>query len=97
MQHLLVMYAAAVSIPIVVGNAIGLSHAQLVMLINADLFACGIATLIQSVGFWKFGIRLPLIQGCSFVAVTPMILIGKEHGMPAEYGATIAAGFFSAC
>lgn len=94
MQHLLVMYAAAISIPIVVGNAIGLSHAQLVMLINADLFACGIATLIQSVGFWKFGIRLPLIQGCSFVAVTPMILIGKAHGMPAVYGATIAAGFF---
>lgn len=94
MQHLLVMYAAAVSIPIVVGNAIGLSHEQLVMLINADLFACGIATLIQSVGFWKFGIRLPLIQGCSFVAVTPMILIGKEHGMPTVYGATIAAGIF---
>ncbi|SCU73972.1 Uric acid transporter UacT [Cupriavidus necator] len=94
LQHLLVMYAAAVSIPIVVGNAIGLSHDQLVMLINADLFACGIATLIQSVGFWKFGIRLPLIQGCSFVAVTPMILIGKEHGMPAVYGATIAAGIF---
>lgn len=94
MQHLLVMYAAAISIPIVIGNAIGLSHDQLVMLINADLFACGIATLIQSVGFWKFGIRLPLIQGCSFVAVTPMILIGKEHGMPAVYGATIAAGIF---
>jgi NCS2 family nucleobase:cation symporter-2 len=94
MQHLLVMYAAAVSIPIVVGNAIGLDHSQIVLLIGADLFACGIATLIQSVGFWKFGIRLPLIQGCSFVAVTPMILIGKEHGMPAVYGATIAAGIF---
>ena len=94
MQHLLVMYAAAVSIPIVVGNAIGLRHDQIVMLISADLFACGIATLIQTVGFWKFGVRLPLIQGCSFVAVTPMILIGKEHGMPAVYGATIAAGVF---
>jgi len=94
LQHLLVMYAAAVSIPIVVGNAIGLRHDQIVMLISADLFACGIATLIQTVGFWKFGVRLPLIQGCSFVAVTPMILIGKEHGMPAVYGATIAAGIF---
>lgn len=94
-QHLLVMYAAAVSIPIVVGNAIGLDREQIVMLISADLFACGIATLIQTVGFWKFGVRLPLIQGCSFVAVAPMILIGKEHGgMPAVYGATIAAGIF---
>ncbi|WP_099796056.1 nucleobase:cation symporter-2 family protein [Variovorax sp. 54] len=94
LQHLLVMYAAAVSIPIVVGNAIGLAHDQIVMLISADLFACGIATLIQTVGFWKFGVRLPLIQGCSFVAVTPMILIGQAHGMPAVYGATIAAGIF---
>lgn len=94
LQHLLVMYAAAISIPIIIGNAIGLRHDQIVMLISADLFGCGIATLIQTVGFWKFGIRLPLIQGCSFVAVAPMILIGKEHGMPAVYGATIAAGIF---
>lgn len=94
LQHLLVMYAAAISIPIVVGNAIGLSREQLVMLISADLLGCGIATLIQTVGFWKFGVRMPIIQGCSFVAVAPMILIGKEGGMPAVYGATIAAGLF---
>lgn len=94
LQHLLVMYAAAISIPIVVGNAIDLSREQLVMLISADLFGCGIATLIQTVGFWKFGVRMPIIQGCSFVAVAPMILIGKEGGMPAVYGATIAAGLF---
>lgn len=94
LQHLLVMYAAAISIPIIIGNAIGLPREQIVMLISADLFACGIATLIQTVGFWKFGVRLPLIQGCSFVAVTPMIIIGKEGGMPAIYGATIAAGLF---
>ena len=29
----------------------------------ALLFACGIATLIQTIGFGPFGIRLPIIMG----------------------------------
>ena len=49
---------------------------QLIHLINADLFTCGIASIIQSVGFWKVGVRLPLLQGVTFTAVSPMIAIG---------------------
>lgn len=56
----------------------------------ADLFVAGIATLIQSVGFWRFGVRLPLMQGVTFAAVGPMITIGTSHGITAIYGAVIA-------
>ena len=50
------------------------------------------ATLIQAVGLWKVGIRLPIIQGVTFATVTPMVLIGQSGGLPAIYGSVIMAG-----
>jgi NCS2 family nucleobase:cation symporter-2 len=92
LQHVLAMYAGAVAVPLIIANAIGLTKEQLIFLINADLFTCGIATLIQTLGFGNMGIRIPLIQGVTFAAVTPMIIIGKTHGMTAIYGSIIVAG-----
>lgn len=92
LQHVLAMYAGAVAVPLIIANAIGLTQEQLIFLINADLFTCGIATLIQTLGFGNMGIRIPLIQGVTFAAVTPMIIIGKTNGMTAIYGAIIIAG-----
>jgi NCS2 family nucleobase:cation symporter-2 len=65
-----------------------------IALISADLFTSGLATLLQCLGWWKFGARLPLIQGCSFVCVAPMILIGSQYGMQVVYGAVICCGLF---
>jgi NCS2 family nucleobase:cation symporter-2 len=92
LQHVLVMYAGAVAVPLILGSALGLTAAQVVTLINANLLTSGIATMIQTLGFWKFGARLPLIQGCSFIALAPMIMIGKEFGLTEVFGAVIAAG-----
>jgi NCS2 family nucleobase:cation symporter-2 len=94
-QHVLAMYAGAVAVPLILANAIGLSEEQLVYLINADLFTCGVATLIQTVGLWKVGFRLPIIQGVTFAAVTPMILIGQAAGLTAIYGSVIVAGIIT--
>lgn len=71
LQHVLMMYAGAVAVPLILGSALGLTSAQIVLLINANLLTSGIATLIQTLGFWKFGARLPMIQGCSFIALAP--------------------------
>jgi len=92
LQHVLAMYAGAVAVPLILANALGLSPEELVYLINADLFTCGIATIIQTIGFWKMGVRIPIIQGVTFAAITPMILIGKAHGLPGIYGSIIVAG-----
>ena len=97
LQHVLAFYAGAVIVPLLLAAAIGLSNEQLVHLISADLFTCGIASIIQSVGFWNVGVRLPLIQGVTFTAVAPMIAIGKAASTPLEglltiYGAVIVAG-----
>jgi uric acid transporter len=99
-QHVLAFYAGAVIVPILLAGAIGLNGEQLVHLINADLLTCGIASILQSVGFWKVGVRLPLLQGVTFTAVSPMIAIGMAAGGGTEgllviYGAVIVAGLFT--
>jgi OHCU decarboxylase len=96
-QHVLAFYAGAVIVPILLASSIGLSTEQLIHLINADLFTCGIASIIQSVGFWKVGVRLPLLQGVTFTAVSPMIAIGLAagggtNGLLVIYGAVLVAG-----
>src|SRR3954463_3634356 len=99
-QHVLAFYAGAVIVPILLAGAIGLTTPQLIHLINADLFTCGIASIIQSVGIWKIGVKLPLLQGVTFTAVSPMIAIGLAAGGGTDgllviYGAVLVAGLFT--
>lgn len=99
-QHVLAFYAGAVVVPILLASAIGLNNQQLIHLINADLFTCGIASILQSVGVWKIGVKLPLLQGVTFTAVSPMIAIamaagGGVDGLLVIYGAVIVAGLFT--
>lgn len=92
LQHVLAMYAGAVIVPIIVGSSLNLSTMQIAYLIGADLLTSGIATLLQ---VWRnrfFGIGLPVVLGCTFTAVFPMIAIGKELGLGAIYGAIITSG-----
>jgi len=99
-QHVVAFYAGAVLVPILIASAIDLPSEELVKLITADLFTCGIASIIQAVGFWKIGVRLPLLQGVTFTGVSPIIAIGLAHGGGAAsllyvYGAVIVAGVFT--
>ena len=93
LQHVLVMYAGAIAVPLIVGGALHLPKDQLAFLIDSDLFAAGIATLLQCVGLLGIGIRLPVVMGVSFVSVGPMLgMIGAHVGLPAMYGAIIVSG-----
>ena len=96
LQHVLVMYAGAVAVPLIVGRALGLSPQDVAILISADLFACGIATLVQTVGFPGVGIRLPVMMGVTFASVGPMLAMAgnADVGLLGIYGAVIAAGIF---
>ncbi len=99
-QHVLVMYAGAVAVPLIVGNVLKLSPEHVAMLVSADLFVCGIVTMIQSLGATRwFGIKLPVMMGVTFAAVSPMVAIAAENGGPAGarilFGAIIGAGIFA--
>ncbi|MGD6943871.1 nucleobase:cation symporter-2 family protein [Cytobacillus gottheilii] len=93
-QHVLAMYAGAVVVPLIVGGALGLTGEQLTYLVSIDILMCGVATILQ---VWKnkfFGVGLPVVLGCTFTAVAPMITIGGEYGISAIYGAIIVSGLF---
>jgi NCS2 family nucleobase:cation symporter-2 len=100
LQHVLVMYAGAVAVPLIVGRALKLSPEQIVMLIQADLFCCGVVTLIQAFGATRwFGIKLPVMMGVTFAAVAPMVSMATAmpgvEGAGRIFGAIIAAGVIS--
>ena len=100
LQHVLVMYAGAVAVPLIIGRALKLSPEQVAMLISADLFVCGVVTLIQSLGATQwFGIRLPVMMGVTFAAVAPMVAMANANpnvaGAQAIFGAIIGAGVVS--
>ena len=101
LQHVLVMYAGAVAVPLIVGRALKLSPEQVALLISADLFVCGLVTLIQSWGMTQwFGIRLPVMMGVTFAAVAPMVSMANANpgvdGARMIFGAIIGAGIFGA-
>jgi len=97
LQHVLVMYAGAIAVPLIIGRALKLEPADVAFLISADLFACGIVTIIQSLGATQlFGIKLPVMMGVTFAAVGPMIAIANQtpgpDGARMIFGSIMAAG-----
>ena len=96
LQHVLVMYSACIIVPLILGAALQLPKETLSLIINADLFAAGLATLVQCFGNRYFGIKLPIMMGVTFTSIAPMIAIGvnPELGLPGIYGAIIVSGIF---
>jgi NCS2 family nucleobase:cation symporter-2 len=86
-------------VPLILGGALHLPRDQIALLINADLFACGIATLIQTIGVGPVGIRLPIIMGVTAVAISPMLAMAAMPGvgLTGIYGAVLVGGLFGLC
>ena len=99
LQHVLVMYANAVAVPLIIGGALHLPKDQIAMLINADLFACGIATLIQT---WASGRSA---SGCRSSWASPRCRSRRcwpwprcpASGLTGIYGAVLVGGIFGLC
>ena len=100
LQHVLVMYAGAIAVPLIVGRALNLTPDQVAKLISADLFCCGLVTLIQALGATQwFGIKLPVMMGVTFASVAPMVSMAQTTGGTAGagliFGSIIGAGVIS--
>ncbi len=93
-QHVLAMYAGAVTVPLVLASALHLGADQTAYLVSSDLVACGMVTLLQCIGFGPVGIRLPVMMGVTFVSVGPSIAIASDPslGLPGIFGATMVSG-----
>lgn len=82
-QHILSMDLYV--FPILLAAMLGLSGADTSYLIQMCFFTCGIATIIQT----GIGIKLPVVQGASFVALSALAAIGTKSGMPVLIGSLI--------
>jgi len=93
-QHVLTMYAGAVTVPLVVSAALRLGTDQTAYLVSSDLVACGLVTILQCIGIWGVGVRLPVMMGVTFVSVGPSIAIAANPslGLAGIFGATIVSG-----
>ncbi|KAB2698409.1 purine permease [Ochrobactrum sp. Kaboul] len=97
-QHVLTMYGGIVAVPLIIGQAAGLSPSEVGLLITASLFAGGVATVLQTIGIPFFGCQLPLVQGVSFAGVATMVAIvtssgSGEAGLQVVLGSVMAAAF----
>lgn len=76
LQHVLTMFGATVSVPLLLGPAMGFTPSEIAILVSSVMVASGVATLIQA----NFGTRLPIIQGVSFSFLGPFFAIIAVHG-----------------
>ncbi|TNB70193.1 purine permease [Arthrobacter sp. BB-1] len=91
-QHVLTMYGGIIAVPLIVGQAAGLSPADIGILVAAALFMGGLATLLQTIGVPFFGSQLPLVQGVSFASVATMVaIVSGGGGLPAVFGAVMVS------
>jgi len=93
-QHLLAMYSGDILVPILIGSMLHFNTVEMTYLVSADIFMCGIATLLQLRTTPLTGIGLPVVLGCAVQAVAPLASIGGKLGITYMYGAIIAAGIF---
>jgi len=99
LQHVLTMFGATVSVPLLFGPAMDMSQEQIGVLISSVMLCSGLATLIQT----TFGSRLPIVQGVSFSFIAAFFFIiaavreaggGPEEMMQAIAGAVMAGALF---
>ena len=71
--------------PIILAGLLSFSVSDSALLIQMTFIACGIATIIQA----GFAMKLPVMQGPSFVPLSALAAIGTQSGIGAMIGSLI--------
>lgn len=89
-QHLLAVFVAIITPPLIIAGALNLDIETTSFLVSMSLFVSGVGTFIQCKRIGSVGCGLLCIQGTSFSFIGPIITAGLAGGLPAIFGATIA-------
>ena len=89
LQHLLAIFVAIITPPLIIANALKLDLETTGFLVSMALFASGLSTFIQCRRFGPLGAGLLCIQGTSFSFIGPIITAGMMGGLPMIFGACI--------
>ena len=91
LQHLLAIFIAIVTPPLIIAGALGLDHETTGFLVSMALFASGLSTFIQCRRIGGVGTGLLCIQGTSFSFIGPILSTGMLGGLPLIFGVCFAA------
>ncbi len=83
LQHVLAMDIYV--LPIIIAALLGMDIANTALFISMTFFAAGVATIIQT----GWGMKLPVMQGPSYVPIGALAAIGKTLGLGAMVGSLI--------
>lgn len=88
-QQIVVLVFNVLPVPLLIGAGVGLSAAEITILVAGCLFVTGIAMIIQTIGIGPVGARLPIPLENSFVFVAPGITLGMTYGLDSFTGACL--------
>lgn len=93
-QHVLVMAATPISAIFLMSAALRLDSGLTVDLLSAAFVLSGVGSLIQSLGPWKFGPRLPFVMLPGGAPLILFLAIAEQHGLRTATGAVILTAAF---
>ena len=96
LQHLLAIFVAIITPPLIISQALGLDHETTSFLISMSLLASGISTFIQCKRVGPVGCGLLCVQGTSFSFIGAITSVYAPMGLgvaalPSIFGVCIAA------
>jgi uracil-xanthine permease len=94
LQHVLVMAASPITAVFLVAKALNLPSDLTINLISATFLVCGLGTLLQSFGPFKFGARLPFIMVPGGAPIVIFLSIAQQTDIQTACGAVIITALF---
>ncbi|MGW3559606.1 uracil-xanthine permease family protein [Streptomyces sp. NPDC000963] len=90
-QHVLAMTAAPVSTVFLTAGTLRLAPGATASLLSAVLVLCGAGALLQSLGVWRIGAKLPFVMLPGGAATALFLQIAQDHGTPTAAGSVLLA------
>nr|WP_275581470.1 solute carrier family 23 protein [Amphibacillus cookii] len=91
-QHILAMFAANATLPLLMAALLELSAQETTVLIQSALFISGVTTIIQVVRIKSVGSGLPIVMGTSNAFISTSLAIAADFGIGAVFGAAFIGG-----
>ncbi|MDU5082687.1 uracil-xanthine permease family protein [Tissierella carlieri] len=93
-QHILAMFAANITVPLLLSALLDLPPSETTFLIQCALFMAGVATFIQIMKHKGIGSGLPIVMGTSNAFISTVLAIAKDFGIGGVLGASFIGGLF---
>jgi xanthine/uracil permease len=90
-QHVLVMAATPISAVFLLSKTFGLADHLTIDLLSAAFVMSGVGALLQSLGVWRVGVRLPFVMLQGGAPLIVFIAIAQQYGLRVATGSVFIA------